>query len=137
MSHTDASQAVPTPGRWRVRGGWILTAMTALALAASAAGKLTRAPQVVEMMGAKFGYPAGTLAVIGVVELACALLYLIPRTSVLGAILVTGYLGGAVATHVRVDDAFAAPIVLGVLAWGGLFLRDERLRSLLPLRKAP
>jgi len=74
------------------------------------------------MMGAKFGYPAGTLAVIGVVELACALLYLIPRTSVLGAILVTGYLGGAVATHVRVEDAFAAPIVLGVLAWGGLFL---------------
>ena len=55
----------------------------------------------------------------------------------LGAILETGYLGGAVATHVRVEDAFAAPIVLGILAWGGLFLRDERLRSLLPLRKAP
>jgi hypothetical protein len=133
----ETSIPVPAPGRWLVRGGWVLTAVTFVALAVSAAGKLTRAPQVVEMMGAKFGYPAGTLAVVGVVELACALLYLIPRTSVLGAILVTGYLGGAVATHVRVEDAFAAPIVLGVLAWGGLFLRDERLRALLPMRKAP
>jgi hypothetical protein len=90
---------------------------------------------VVEMMGGKFGYPAGTLIVLGVVELACALLYVMPRTSVLGAILMTGYLGGAVATHVRVGDAFAAPLVLGVIAWGGLFLRDERIRALLPLRK--
>jgi hypothetical protein len=75
--------------------------------------------------------------VIGVAELACALLCLIPRTSVLGAILVTGVLGGAVATHVRVEGAFAAPVVLGVIAWGGLFLRDERIRALLPLRKTP
>lgn len=118
-----------------VRAGWVLTAVTIVALAASAAGKLARAPQVVEMMGGRFGYPAGTVAVLGAVELACSLLHLIPSTSVLGAILLTGYLGGAVATHVRVEDAFAAPIVLGVLAWGGLFLRDERLRALLPLRK--
>jgi hypothetical protein len=58
----------------------------------------------------------------------------IPRTSVLGAILLTGYLGGATATHVRIGDPFFAPIVLGVLVWGGLVLRDDRLRSLLPLR---
>jgi hypothetical protein len=137
MSTSKTEKSIPAAGRWLVRSGWVLTGLTFVALAASAAGKLTRATQVVEMMGGKFGYPAGTLVVIGLVELACALLYLIPRTSVLGAILVTGYLGGGVATHVRVEDAFAAPIVLGILAWGGLFLRDERLRALLPLRKAP
>lgn len=72
---------------------------------------------------------------IGIVELLCVVVYLIPRTSVLGAILITGYFGGAVATHVRVSDAFVIPLVLGVLAWGGLFLRDARLRELLQLKK--
>ena len=61
--------------------------------------------------------------------------YVIPRTSVLGAILLTGYLGGATATQVRVGDAFFAPVVVGVLVWGGLFLRDQRLRALIPLRR--
>lgn len=86
-------------------------------------------------MGGKFGYPPGSIAVLGAVELASALLFVIPRTSVLGAILVTGYLGGAVATHVRAGDGFIAPLLLGVVAWGGLFLRDGRLRALLPFRK--
>jgi xanthine/uracil permease len=61
--------------------------------------------------------------------------YVIPQTSVLGAILLTGYLGGAVATHVRIDDNFVPPIVMGVLVWLGLFLRDPRLRALIPLRR--
>ena len=72
---------------------------------------------------------------IGIVELLCVVVYLIPRTSVLGAILMTGYFGGAVATHVRVSDNFAIPLVLGVFVWVGLFLRDARLRELLPLEK--
>jgi hypothetical protein len=135
MTPSDASGSTAPPGRWMAWTGWILTTLTGLALAASALGKLIRAPQVVEMMGAKFGYPAGALTTIGMLELACALLYANPRTSVLGAILVTGYLGGAVATHVRAGDAFAAPLFLGVIAWGGLFLRDGRIRALLPWRK--
>ncbi len=82
------------------------------------------------------GYPLATLLPIGVLEIACALLYAIPRTSVLGAVLVTGYLGGAVATHVRMSQAiWIAPALLGAIAWLGLFLRDPRLRGLLPLRQ--
>ena len=87
---------------------------------------------------AKFGYPVGALLPIGVVEITCAVLYLVPRTSVLGAVLVTGYLGGAVATHVRMGEAaFLAPLLFGVLAWGGLWLREPRLRALLPLKREP
>jgi hypothetical protein len=83
----------------------------------------------------QFGYPERLLLPICVVELVCAVLYAIPRTSVLGAILLTGYLGGAIATHVRVGDPlFFVPAILGVLVWGGLFLRDSRLRGLIPLR---
>jgi DoxX-like protein len=82
-----------------------------------------------------FGYPERLLLPICIVELVCAVLYAIPRTSVLGAILLTGYLGGATATHVRVGDPlFLAPVILGVLVWGGLYLRDGRLRGLIPLR---
>jgi DoxX-like protein len=71
---------------------------------------------------------------LGIVELACTVIYIIPRTSVLGAILLTGYLGGAVATHLRIGEPYFMPIIFGVLVWGGLFLRDERLRALIPLR---
>ena len=84
---------------------------------------------------ARFGYPESLVLSIGIVELACTVVYVIPRTSVLGAILLTGYLGGATATQVRIGDpTFFAPIVLGVLLWAGLFLRDDRLRALIPLR---
>lgn len=72
---------------------------------------------------------------LGILEIAVTLIYLYPRTAVLGAILVTGYLGGAVATHVRIGDAFWMPVLLGVLVWGGLFLRDLRLRALLPINR--
>lgn len=80
---------------------------------------------------AHLGYPESLALGIGILELVCTVVYVIPRTSVLGAILLTGYLGGATATQVRVDDPFFAPIVL---VWGGLFLRDNRLRDFLPLR---
>lgn len=87
---------------------------------------------------AAFGYPASLLVPIGVTELVCAALYVVPRTSVLGAVLVTGYLGGAVATHARLlQPVFPAPAILGALAWLGLWLRDPRLRALLPLRRDP
>ncbi len=116
--------------------GRVLSTLPVLMLIMSGAMKLSGSTQVVEFFVGKFGYPQSTLLWIGVLELACTLLYLIPRTAVLGAILLTGYLGGAIATHVRVSDAFLGPLVLGVLVWAGLYLRDERIRGLMPLRSA-
>lgn len=114
--------------------GWVVSVLPVLALAMSAWMKLARVPAAVEGFR-KFGYPDHVLRILGIVELSCAILYLIPRTAVLGAILVTGYLGGAVATHARVSDPmFVTPFLLGVLAWIGLYLRDRRVRALVPLR---
>jgi len=85
---------------------------------------------------AKFGYTESALPVVGFAALISSALYLIPRTAILGAILMTGYLGGAVATHLRIDDpTLVVPIVFGVIVWAGLYLRDERLRALIPLRQ--
>lgn len=124
------------PSRKTLWLGRILGAVPVLMMALSAVMKISRNPAVLESWGPRFGYPDGTLVAIGLVELACAVLYVIPRTAVLGAILVTGYLGGATATHVRVGEAaFVAPVFAGMLAWAGLFLRDPRLRALLPLRR--
>jgi len=114
--------------------GRVLSALPVLMLSFSAVMKFSRSPQVMEGFVGKFGYPEGTLLPIGVVELFCALLYAVPRTSVLGAILITGYMGGATATHVRVSDPWFMAVLLGVVAWAGLYLREPRLRALLPLR---
>jgi hypothetical protein len=82
------------------------------------------------------GWSTKLLMPLAIVEFTCTLLYIIPQTSVLGAILLTGYLGGAVATHVRIEDpSFVTPIIAGILVWLGIFLRDARLRTLVPLRK--
>lgn len=124
------------PGGGAIWAGRIVGAVPVLVMAMSATMKLLRTPQVLESWGTQFGYPEGALLAIGVVELACAVIYAIPRTAVLGAILITGFLGGATATHVRVGQmVFIAPVFLGILAWAGLFLRDPRLRALLPLRR--
>jgi DoxX-like protein len=113
---------------------YVLSALPALLLLFSGAMKLIGPPSVVEGF-AHLGYDQSVALGIGIVELLCTVLYLIPRTSVLGAILLTGYLGGATATHLRIGEPFYAAVLLGVLVWGGLFLRDERLRVLIPLRK--
>lgn len=122
--------------RGRLWTGRILSALPVLMMLMSAVMKFMKPAPVVETFISKLGYPESTLVPIGVLELACVVLYAIPQTAVLGAVLVTGYLGGAIATHVRVGDPFIPPLVLGVLAWAGLYLRDERLRALLPLRKS-
>lgn len=122
--------------RWAIWTGRVLSAIPILMLIMSASMKLTAGAEAVQMFVGKFGYPQTMLGTLAVVELACVALYAIPRTAVLGAILMTGYLGGAVATHARVGDpAFVGPIALGIIAWAGLFLRDVRLRALLPIRR--
>ncbi|MCP3058353.1 DoxX family protein [Myxococcus sp. K38C18041901] len=130
---TAAPTAIPASKPWALWTGRVLSGLVVLALVASASMKLRQPPEVVEGF-AKSGFPASVLLPIGVVELLSALLYAVPRTAVLGAILVTGYLGGATVTHVRQGDSFLVPVLLGVIAWGGLFLRDARVRALLPLR---
>jgi hypothetical protein len=119
---------------WEVWGGRVASALPVLVLVMSASMKLAHQPMVVDTFVQKLGYPEGSLATIGILELACALIYVVPRTTVLGAVLLTAYLGGAVATHVRVGEPFFGPVVLGVLVWVGLYLRDPRIRALVPLR---
>jgi hypothetical protein len=114
--------------------GRIISALLVLLLLLSGIMKLIKPAPVVQGF-AHLGYPESLIHVIGILELACTIVYMIPRTSVLGAILLTGYLGGATATNVRVGDSlFFVPAIVGVLVWAGLFLRDGRLRSLVPLR---
>lgn len=111
-----------------------LSAVTMLVLALSALAKLAvRSGDRTEAIQ-RFGYPPGALSRVALIEMVCLVVYAIPATSIMGAILITGYLGGAVATHVRVSDRrFLLPIVLGVCAWAGLYLRDARLALLLPI----
>jgi hypothetical protein len=106
-----------------------------LALLASGSMKLSHNPKFLDAFTNHMGYPADTLTPIGLVEIACVLVYAVPQTAFLGAVLMTAYLGGAVATHVRIGEPPTLPIILGVLAWLGLYLRDPRLRALAPLRK--
>ena len=85
----------------------------------------------------RVGYPAGLVLPIGIIALGCTLLYAIPKTAILGAILLTGYMGGATATQMRLEDPwFFFPVAIGGLAWLGIFLRDEQLRTLIPLRRS-
>ena len=79
------------------------------------------------------GWPVGLAVLLGVLEFGSTLLYVIPRTSILGAILLTGYMGGAIATHVRIGEPVYTHVLLGIMIWGGLYLREPRLRALMPL----
>jgi hypothetical protein len=121
----------------RLWTGRILSALAILFLLFDTIGKLLRLPPFVEGT-TQLGYPASAVLGIGILELLCLVGYLIPRTAILGAVLLTGYLGGAVATHVRVGSPLFThilfPIYVGGLIWGGLYLRDSRLRALLQAR---
>jgi hypothetical protein len=112
--------------------GRIISALPVLFLLMDGAMKLFKPAFVVEAT-VKLGYSESVIVPIGVVLIVCTILYLIPKTSVLGAILLTGYLGGAVATHVRTGESLFSivfPVIFGVLLWLGLYLRDTRLRAL-------
>jgi uncharacterized protein YndB with AHSA1/START domain len=133
---THAGTQAPAVSKKALWAGRVVSALPVLMLLMSAVMKLVKPAPVVEGF-TKLGYPEGLALGIGILELVCTALYILPRTSVLGAILLTGYLGGATATHVRVGDPFFTPVLLGVLVWGGLYLRDERLRALLARRRDP
>ncbi len=114
--------------------GRILSVLLALLLLMGTVMSLTKNPQAMDGMK-KYGYPENVMFPLGITEGVCAILYLIPRTSVLGAVLLTGYLGGATATHVRAGEhIFIVPIIVGILAWVFLLMRERRLRSMLPFR---
>jgi hypothetical protein len=117
--------------------GRIISGVVALFLLWAAVMDVVKSPVAMQGM-VKYGYPESSVIGIGIALLAGVALYLIPRTSVLGAIVLTGYLGGAVSTHVRAGDPvgrIVVPLVFGLLTWGGLYLRDRRLRALVPLRR--
>lgn len=112
--------------------GRIMSAIPVLMLLFSGGMKFIPSPQLSEGF-AHLGWPVGSALTLGILELGCTIIYLIPRTAVLGAILLTGYMGGAIATHVRIGEPVYLHVVFGVFIWGGLFLRDPRLRALIPL----
>lgn len=135
MNHDSGNQTAPV-SKARLWAGRIISAIPALFLLMDGVMKLFK-PAVVVETTVKLGYPESAILGMGIVLLACTVLYVIPRTAILGAILLTGYLGGAVATHVRVGEGpfpILFPVFFGLLIWGGLWLRDERLRTLIPLR---
>ena len=113
--------------------GWILSVLPVPLLLMSATMKFLQPASMAEGLE-HLGWPLSVMFALGVVELTCTVLYVIPQTAVLGAILLTGYLGGAIATHVRIGDSFIPPVILGVIVWLGLYLRDTRVRALIPLR---
>jgi hypothetical protein len=128
------SQAAP-PNKVTFWIGWVLSVLPCLLLLMSATMKLSQSEQVVTELG-KGGYDPNTILPIGLAELASTILYLLPQTAVLGAILLVGYLGGATATHVAAGDGmFWTPVLIGVVLWLGLYLREPRLRTLVPWRK--
>jgi ABC-type transport system involved in cytochrome c biogenesis permease component len=135
-SNPDTQSAPLSKGRlWT---GRIMSVLPALFLFIDGVGKLVKPAPVVEGT-VQLGYPESVILGLGIVLLTCTVLYVIPRTAILGAILLTGYLGGAVATHVRVGSPLLShilfPVYIAVLIWGGLYLRDERLRALIPVRR--
>jgi hypothetical protein len=125
-------------GRKRLVAGYVLTGFVALFLTFDTILKVLQLAPAIEGTTA-LGYPADAVLPIGIVELVCLALYLAPQTAVLGAVMLTGYLGGAIATHVRMGSPLLShtlfPIYVALMAWGGLYLRETRLRELVPFRR--
>ncbi len=134
----DARYGITTDAKSLVWTGRIMSGVVVLFLLFDGITKLAMIAPVVEATTG-IGFPVDVIRPLGIVCLGCAALYAIPRTSILGAILLTGFLGGAVASKVRLEDPLFSQVLfgvyVGVLAWGGLYLRDARLRSLIPFRR--
>jgi len=114
--------------------GRALSVLTSLLFVVSAVMKLAGGTDVTQGM-AHLGLPESLMVPLAILELACVVVYLIPATSVLGAILLTGFIGGTICTHLRVGDPFFIQVALGVVVWLGLYLREDRLKALIPLRR--
>jgi len=114
--------------------GRVISALVSFLFAMSAVMKLRGGPEVVEGMG-HLGLPESLIMPLAILEISCVVIYALPATAVLGAILLTGYIGGAILTHLRVGDPFFMQIAIGLLIWLGLYLREDRLKALIPLRK--
>jgi hypothetical protein len=130
----ETDHVVKKSSKGMVWTGRVLSLLPVLLFLMSGFMAIVRNPMVVKGMTQQYGYPDNAVVPIGMAELTCAIIYVIPQTSVLGAILLTGYLGGATATHVHAGEPFILPIVVGVVVWLGIFLRDRRLRELMPWR---
>jgi hypothetical protein len=130
-------KVVPSSKKRR-RAGIAMSTLAVLFLLFDSVMKLVKVQPVIEATE-RLGYPEATARPLGLVLLACVVLYVVPRTAVLGAVLLTGFLGGAIATHVRIEDPLFShtlfPVYFGVLVWAGLYLRDPRLSGLAPWRK--
>src|SRR6476660_6175888 len=124
--------------RWLVWTGRVVSVLPVLIVLMSSRWKLTSAPFYVREWG-RIGWKTEDLSFIASLQLGAILLYVIPRTSVLGAVILTGYLGGAIASYVRIGELYPplVPLTTAMLAWLGIYLRDERLRAMLPIRTAP
>src|SRR5262245_19871915 len=136
LENTVQAAIEPKPSKGQLWAGRILSGLPALFLLFDGVMKLVK-PEFVVKATVQLGYPENTIVPLGIVLTACTVLYLIPRTAVLGAILLTGYLGGAVATHVRVSAGLfeiVFPVIFGALLWGGVCLRDAQLQRIIPLR---
>lgn len=135
---STASAIAPSTSSKPLWTGRTLSTFAVLFLAFDTFGKLFKIPQVVEGT-VQLGYAESAIVVIGIIELVCLLAYVIPQTAVFGAILLTGYLGGAVATHIRIGNPLFThilfPIYVAAFIWGGLYLRERRLGQLVPIRK--
>ena len=133
----EAHQAT-WPDRLLLVAGWLLSGGAILILLMSARWKLTHTPFYVREWG-RIGWDPSALTLIALIQLACVVLYVIPPTAVLGAVLLTGYLGGAISQYTRIGEPIPVLVPLGtaLFAWAGLYLREERLRSLLPVRRKP
>jgi hypothetical protein len=131
MQSASPSVGVSKKALWT---GRVMSGLIVLLMAFSAVMKFAKPAAVIQGF-AHFGIPENLIFGLGVLELACTLIYVIPRTSVFGAILLTGYLGGATLTSVRIGEAFFGPVLIGVFVWGGLFLRNPQVRALIPLRQ--
>lgn len=133
------TEAIQTTGKGKLRAGYILSALPAIFLLLDAIGKLVK-PQAVITGTVELGYQESVIVPLGILLLVCTIIYLIPQTAVLGAILLTGYLGGTVATHVRLGNPLFTHtlfgVYLGIMLWLGLYLRDSRLCQMVPLRSS-
>jgi hypothetical protein len=131
-------QAMSGDSKLMLWAGWIMSGVVVLFLLLDGVMKLLLVEPVIEATR-QIGYPLDLIRPLGIICLVCAVLYAIPRTAILGAILLTGFLGGAIASKVRLEEALFSQVLfgayVGVLAWGGLYLRDGRLRVLIPWRR--